>query len=208
MDNSKIDGYVRPARPEDATYAAPLIIETGYDTIIISFGSLKKGNHVLKRMFSLPSNMHSFQHSSVYVNQNKVKGLLLGYGSEEERKETLTSSMLLISSMGIYGLLLLERLLRIRNLIGEIPDEDYYIHCLAVSPELRGLGIGSLLMKEAERIAKLSNKKRISLLVEARNKRAIKFYLREGFKVIGQRYDTSFKQRFNFDSYMKMTKAL
>lgn len=202
------NGRIRPAEPKDAPEAAPLIVETGYQTIEISFGTLKKGNSILKGMFARPGNIHSYQHGAVFTLDEKVAGLLVGYTVEDDKRESFSSAILILRLMGIYGLLLLERLLRIKELIGEISTNDYYVHCLAVRPELRSLGIGKLLMHEAEIIARRYGKHRVSLLVEARNIKAIKFYEREGYKIIEPRFDPSLKRRFGFDSYMKMAKEL
>ncbi len=198
------NGRIRPALPADAEQAAPLIIETGYDTNRIAFGSLDKAHIVLAKMFSKSNNVHSYQLSTVYELENTVAGLLIAYDLEDERKTFWQSAGLIFKHMGFK----MGNILRIQGMIGKIDPQDYYIHVLSISPKLRGLGIGAILMKEVENEAIRRNKKRLSLLVEAQNEGAIRFYKREGFKVVDLRQDKRLLKRYGFKGYAKMLKEL
>lgn len=56
------------------------------------------------------------------------------------------------------------------------------IEDMIIAPDLRGLGIGSALLKQAIAFAKAQNCKRISLLTDADNYAAQTFYQLEGFQ--------------------------
>ena len=66
------------------------------------------------------------------------------------------------------------------RILETIPDEDFYLHGIAVDPDLRGAGIGSLLMNDIEERAAASGSTRLCLHVAAKNERARKLYLRRG----------------------------
>jgi len=63
-----------------------------------------------------------------------------------------------------------------------------YIKSIAVYPEFRGKGIGSALLAYAEELFR-GKSKYIFLCVSSFNKRAQKFYDRNGFKVVGELKD-------------------
>ncbi|MBM7542009.1 GNAT family N-acetyltransferase [Amphibacillus cookii] len=61
---------------------------------------------------------------------------------------------------------------------GEIPDDYYYIHCLAIEPQCQRQGLGSKVLQSLkQRYA------RLALYVNERNERAMRFYLKNGFRV-------------------------
>ena len=55
----------------------------------------------------------------------------------------------------------------------------------AVEPEYQGLGIGRALLRDIQRRLALDNVRQLRLEVRVDNKRAIRFYQREGFNVAG-----------------------
>ena len=59
---------------------------------------------------------------------------------------------------------------------------SWYLNVLAVYPEFRGQGLGSALLRQAEKIACLTEAAQISLIVEEANSGALKLYLRYGFE--------------------------
>ena len=66
------------------------------------------------------------------------------------------------------------------RILDTIPEGDFYLQGIAVEPELRGAGIGSLLMDDVEARARASGSARLSLDVAAKNKGARKLYGRRG----------------------------
>lgn len=61
-----------------------------------------------------------------------------------------------------------------------IPEGDFYVQGIAIQPEFRGTGIGSLLMNEIENRARTSGSNRLSLDVSAKNNGARRLYKRFG----------------------------
>lgn len=197
-------GFIRPATSGDAHAAAPLIVETGYETNEIAFGDLDNARKVLACMFARPNNVHSYELTTVYELEGKVAAILIGYTYEEERRTFWPSAAFLFKKVGFK----MGGILRIQGMIGKIDAEAYYVHVLAVQPEHRGKGIGAYLMREAERLAVKKGRSKVSLLVEAKNRGAIRFYQREGYEIIEPRTDKILLKRRGFMGYVKMTKKL
>lgn len=59
-----------------------------------------------------------------------------------------------------------------------------FVDLLAVDPKLRGRGIGSLLMDEAERNSRASGCSRLQLFVNDSNVKGIHFYVKKGFTIV------------------------
>jgi ribosomal protein S18 acetylase RimI-like enzyme len=66
------------------------------------------------------------------------------------------------------------------RILETIPEDDFYVQGIAIDPEYRGAGIGSLLMSDIEKRAKASGSKRLSLDVSAKNSGARRLYNRFG----------------------------
>ena len=85
-----------------------------------------------------------------------------------------------------------------------IPEGDFYLQGIAVDPELRGEGIGTLLMDDVEARARASGSARLSLDVSAKNKGARKLYGRRGM-IESSAWPSS---RFLPTVFVRMTKEL
>lgn len=68
--------------------------------------------------------------------------------------------------------------------VREAFEDEYYIFVLAVMPEYQGKGLGGKLIEFAEEMARKKGFKKVSLLVNAENSNAIKFYESHGFKKV------------------------
>jgi len=87
---------------------------------------------------------------------------------------------------------ILRRLLRQRfgmkretfSLLKQNPLKSYIILSIAVDPRYQGLGIGKMLMKCAEAIAKEKGFCEMDLIVDPQNERAIRFYERLGWEKV------------------------
>ena len=60
-------------------------------------------------------------------------------------------------------------------------DRVALLEDMVVSPNVRGSGVGSLLLKQAIQFARLDDCKRITLLTDRANESAQRFYQRHGF---------------------------
>ena len=69
---------------------------------------------------------------------------------------------------------------RMLSFIAIVPSDDYYIRALAVDPDQRGHGIGTLLLNVLTEAARASGCQRLALDVAATNKGARRLYERMG----------------------------
>ena len=72
--------------------------------------------------------------------------------------------------------------MRLNRYMPKMHDDEYFIASLAVYPEQRSMGVASLLLKEAEKLAKEKGLKKLSLCVEIENFKACELYKKFGFK--------------------------
>ncbi|MFK7602137.1 GNAT family N-acetyltransferase [Deinococcus sp. SM5_A1] len=167
---------VRPARPDDAPFAVPLIQETiGHIGLILTgAASEAEAEGVMLEFFVRSGNRLSFQNVWIAQTSSEALGLLLGYAGADS---------------GALDEPFREHL-RGRNLPSDFLSEglpgEWYLDTLAVTEAAREHGVGARLLREAAAQASANGLERVGLLVEHGN-RAARLYEREGFKVAGER---------------------
>lgn len=74
----------------------------------------------------------------------------------------------------------------IQELENEAPGH-WYVNVLAVYPEVRGRGIGGLLLREADRIGTATAPRGMAIIVDEANEGAHRLYRRHGYRVAATR---------------------
>jgi len=166
--------HIRRAKPTDAEMAVPLIIEAIGEISEQMTG--EKEPHAVQReligLFKREDNRHSYLQTVVV-----------------EQDHTITACMVLYSA--IKAIELDANLVHwLRDKTGEeiiIPPEahsdEFYIDTVCVHSDFRGQGIGSLLLKHAEEIARSEGFLKLTLNVEEEKEAAIRLYNRLGYRV-------------------------
>ena len=90
------------------------------------------------------------------------------------------------------------------RILETIPDGDFYIQGIAVESELRGAGIGSLLINDCEERARAGGSCRLCLDVAAKNNGARKLYARRGM-IVSSKWPSP---QFLPTVFVRMTKDL
>ena len=150
----------------------PISHELGYGRFAnkIITAHLAKSSPLIKKRF-----LHG-----IYINQ-KLIGFLIIYPATESFLIEQKSSDYLKKHMNRLSYL---RKLRFyqkvaRILTVEIAEDNYYIHSLVIDTAFQGQGIGTAIIKKlADRYQNLS------LYVNEKNDQAVKFYLKNGFKIV------------------------
>jgi ribosomal protein S18 acetylase RimI-like enzyme len=70
------------------------------------------------------------------------------------------------------------------RVLESIPEEDFYIQSIAVEPDLRGSGIGTILMNDIEKRALESGSAKLTLDVSAKNEGAKRLYKHRGMNEV------------------------
>jgi len=84
---------------------------------------------------------------------------------------------------------------------------SWYVHIVAVLPEHRGKGLGSLLLADAERRAHEVGARSLSLIVASENPSAIRLYEHVGYRPLARRPVIGFPG-FHGGDWVLMTKAV
>ena len=72
---------------------------------------------------------------------------------------------------------------RVLSFIEMVPDGDFYLQAVAVDEDLRGLGVGSMLIERVEEVAVSKGCQRIALDVAAKNDGARRLYESRGMSI-------------------------
>lgn len=140
-------------------------------------------SHIIATAFTQPGHDLSYQNVTFAERGSAIVGMVSGYTAEQHRH---TSHQPLRQAAGRYNLrmtvvqLLFAPLMRV---IDSISEGDFYLQAIAIDEELRGSGVGSVLMDFLEGQARESGSTRLSLDVSAKNERAHRFYERHGLTV-------------------------
>jgi ribosomal protein S18 acetylase RimI-like enzyme len=84
---------------------------------------------------------------------------------------------------------------------------SWYVHIVAVLPEHRGKGLGSLLLADAERRAHEVGARSLSLIVASENPRALRLYEHVGYRSLERRPVVGFPG-FHGGDWVMMTKPV
>ena len=198
---------LRPAEPEDTPQAAALFYSTGPPAFNLAFGSQDKAISIIRRLFARPGNPMSFEHTTVAEVRERVVGILTISDRAIEAKTQPRMGAELLSICGPAPLLSrLPVLLRLQRLTRLTREDELCIDDIAVSPQVRGKGIGRLLMQQAERLARRKSYTLISLYVLRDNFQAIGFYHRLGYVCDEERTDCWLAKRYGFRGFLRMVK--
>jgi ribosomal protein S18 acetylase RimI-like enzyme len=175
---------LRPAVPGDAPDIARLVLLSAATFLPAVFGPRIEG--ALGTLAAGRGTLFSFSHCVIAVSPGRAGGMLLGYSAAEKKAEDPATGWGLLHTLGPALLLRLGRLLALQRAIGRTAGEEFYVSNVAVYPELRGRGIGSLLLADAERRAVPAGAASVVLDVETDNPSALRLYERLGYAPKGR----------------------
>ncbi len=123
----------------------------------------RRAAHIIATAFAQPDHDLSYQNVTFAERDNVILGMICTYTAEQHRR---SSRQPLNQAAGMYHLrmrivqILFAPLMRI---VDSIPDGDFYLQFIVVDRELRGDGVGSVLMDAVEEEARASGSTRLSL---------------------------------------------
>lgn len=181
------------------TPAVCLYMDALKDKLKPIFGNTDRALHVLA------SNLESGHCLTALYNWDLVG--VLGIQTKKNGFLNPTANSL-IGEYGLIGGFL--RLAGLQLLHHRTGTDEWYVDGIAVSEEMRGLGIGTGLLSFLESIAKEKGIRKLSLEVTDRNQRAKVLYERLDFVVTKQTSLWPFNRfyGFPFESAIKMVKTL
>ncbi|MDN6967133.1 GNAT family N-acetyltransferase [Oenococcus sp. UCMA 17063] len=118
---------------------------------------------------------YHFSKALVARNNRKVVGVLFGYPGKEETTLDYGLQKILAKKYKQNKIVFPDR---------ESFDNEWYIDSISVAKDSRGLGIGTELLKAAQKKASQEGETLLGLNVDLKNTRALKLYRSFGFKII------------------------
>jgi ribosomal protein S18 acetylase RimI-like enzyme len=174
---------IRCARPSDALHITRLVLFSAPTFLPAVFGpGIDKA---IEEMAAGQGTLFSYEHAVIAEQDGAVRGMLLAYSGVVKAAQDPRTGLALLGALRTGMIRRLPRLLKLQSAIGRIGKDEYYISNVAVYPEQRGRGIGSLLIARASDEARKAAI-RLVLDVETDNPAAQRLYERIGFRVVSE----------------------
>ncbi len=185
----------RPALPEDAPFAIPLLeVSLGSDgAFFLSVPSFSPCG-ILQALFPQPANRFSYRYVQVVEWGREIAAILLSFPASELFRLALSTGRCLFSRLGPKHFWHLVR--KSVPLVGvtEAEKDEYFIQNLAVAPEFRRRGLATLLLQHAEEQALQKGLHACALTVSIENQAAQHLYLKNGYEIV-ERISLPYLQR-------------
>jgi ribosomal protein S18 acetylase RimI-like enzyme len=201
----------RPAAPEDAEAAVPLIYSSGPSAFDYVFATRDGGDAqaFLRHCFVDGAGEFGWRNHWVGVLDGRVVAVGAGYGADTKWPFTLAAARQIMGHYGLgRGLGVIARGLRVESVIRPPDGDMHYLAHLAVLPELRGRGIGRALIDQLVGMARDAGRSRATLDVATSNPRAEALYRRAGFHVVGERRSQLGNERGRVPDHRRMERAV
>lgn len=166
---------IRPAVPSDSKKVAKLIVQA-MDDLALKFCNSEHPDTaipVFEHFFCLTENQYSFKNTLVYENENGVVGAVGAYDGAKLETYRTPFFDYLSENFGLTNF----------NPEPETESGEFYLDTISVDPNAQGKGIGKILIIAAIDWAKKLGHKRVGLLVDVNNGRALNLYQKMGFQV-------------------------
>ncbi|TCK80959.1 GNAT family N-acetyltransferase [Albibacterium bauzanense] len=170
---------IRPALPSDSKKVATLIVQAMGDLAMKFCNSdqLEPVIPLFEHFFQLTDNQYSFENTLVYENEEGVVGNIGAY--DGAKLETYRKPFFdhLAEHFGLVNF----------NPEPETESGEFYLDTISVDPAAQGKGIGKLLIVAGIDWAKKLGHKKVGLLVDVNNDRALKLYQNMGFEIVEEK---------------------
>ena len=206
---SNAETLLREAGPNDAPVCARLIYGAGPTLYNLLFGpSSKQAIALFETLFALPQNPFSFENALLAERNGQVVGMALAADVAQRRRNGGRMMRLLPRHRGLWPLVRsLPVVLDIMRCSSTPPPDAYYLGILSVAPDVRGQGVGSMLIEEVHRHARQAGCPSIALHAELDNVDAQRFYRRHGYKITGT-YPARRVAALGMAGFVSMARAL
>ncbi|MFO8101881.1 MAG: GNAT family N-acetyltransferase [Dehalococcoidia bacterium] len=175
------ENALTPATPEMAPEGAELALLAGEELIPALFGP--DARHFWECAFQYRQCSFSYEHSWFLEIDGKSVGIAVGYDYETQKKEGRRTFWAMINCLKWTFLKQLSELRQSGALMARTREGDYYLSNLAVYPEYRGQGYGTIIMDSVEKMASESGCKRVVLDAEVVKERTLQFYRGRGYQI-------------------------
>jgi ribosomal protein S18 acetylase RimI-like enzyme len=185
---------IRPARPEDAAQAAPLIFSAGPNAFnfVFSHRTRLDAQGFIAHAFKSDRGEFSWRYHRVAELEGEVVGTAVGYTGAMAMDFLWPAVRHIFHCYGVVGAArVIRRGLQVEKII--VPPsraELFYIGNVAVLPALRGRGIGRQIMEHMQAEGLKLGASLCALDVSAENPRAQALYTQMGYRVVKENPST------------------
>ena len=165
----------------------------------------RRAGDIIATAFAQPDHDLSYQNVTVAERDHVIVGMFSGDTAAQHRRSSRQPLKRAAGRRNLRMRILLVLFAPLMRIIDSIADGDFYLGAIAVDKEVRGDGVGSVLMDAVEERARATGSTRLSLDVSAKNERARRFYERRGMIV-----ESQWPKRFVLPGlkFYRMTKGL
>jgi len=166
----------------------------------------RRAESIVATAFIQPGHDLSYEHVTFAEREDVIVGMTLAYTAEQHRRSSREPLKQAAGTLVRLRMMIVELLFApIMRILDSIADGDFYLQTIAVEKELRGVGVGAVLMDAYEDRARANGSTRLSLDVSAKNDGARRFYERRGWSV-----DSQWPKRLPIPAlkFYRMTKEL
>ena len=200
----------RPATPEDAAIAGPLIFETfpKVATFLVGLGSEERAKAIITRLFALPGHRFSYEVTQLAIYDGRIIGLMVIYPGKKHGKLDRKLDMLVLKQYRLRGKFALAVRAWPLMWVKEVSRDEFLLGNLAVRSRYRGKGAGSIMLDHVEEVAKKAGYAKVALRVAIENQAARKLYERMGYKTVSIHLEPNTRVRFMGAGHRRMVKSL
>lgn len=170
---------IRHALPSDSKKVAQLIVQA-MGELAMRFCNADEPEYaipVFEHFFGLTDNQYSFKNTLVYENELGVVGAINAYDGAMLEAYKKPFFDYLTEHFGLVDF----------NPEPETESGEFYLDTISVNPITQGQGIGKLLIVAGIDLARALEHKRVGLLVDVNNSRALKLYQHMGFTIANEK---------------------
>ena len=165
----------------------------------------RRCEQIIATAFIQPDHDLSYQNVTFAECDNVIVAMGSGYTAEQHRRSSRQPLRQAAGRRSLRMRIVLVLFAPLMRIIDSIADDDFYVQAIAVDKELRGDGVGSVLMDFFQEQARASGSTRLCLDVSAKNEGARRFYERRGMTI-----ESQWPKRLPIRAlkFYRMTKAL
>lgn len=146
----------------------------------------RNSEKIIADAYLSPNHSLSYENVTFAEKEGVVIGMISAFTSVQHRNFSEEPLKMAASNVSLRMKVIHFMLHPLFNILSTIGENDYYLLGIAVEPNCRGQGVGTILMNEIEARAKNSDSSRISLDVAANNSGARKMYESRGMVEISK----------------------
>jgi ribosomal protein S18 acetylase RimI-like enzyme len=179
---------IRDATLQDAQVAAALLLELPGGLRDL-FADRETAAKVARGVFEAGRTVLSHRHAVIAEDEGRPVGLMVRLSGRAWHRLRLSTGLAMMRAAGPAETPGLVRRGRIQDrLIPSVDRNALYVPAVAVVPERRSQGIGSLLLLRAMGEAAELGLRSVLMDVDAENQSAIRLYRRLGFHLVSEQY--------------------